>query len=356
MDIDLGDTPQEAGQESSTQKDDHWGTNSPEHQNSPDDEDMLILSAVGEESVGSTPENWQQRYDLYLQDSPITPKKRPESSKDHSPTTQDRIKSQLASMHRRAEYFFQRTATTNLPTEGEVQTSLDRRAKAEETVQWARLMNYDEILVDAQVFFNTLGVTTPSIDAATMAELVMGQYDLAKRRGDECWLRGARQSAILFFPINWVDSHLQRFTEGKPLVTRRHKPSATIPAMSAMPKDWRVTEGGQDLPTARFSVAASENVPEDPTSSRDKSRDSKTTNSPGDGNGIRGKPQQQGSSRLRHSQDGTQHRERRRTPTRRDSSPSQRSRRGQELSSSRSRPKNHRSPVRPPSSDILGIF
>ncbi|MEW8584827.1 MAG: hypothetical protein AB2531_03610, partial [Candidatus Thiodiazotropha sp.] len=113
MDIDLGDTPQEVGQESSTQKADHWDTNSPEHQNSPDDEDMLILSAVGEESVGSTPENWQQRYDLYLQDSPITPKKRPESSKDPSPTTQDRINSQLASMHRRAEYFFRQTATTN---------------------------------------------------------------------------------------------------------------------------------------------------------------------------------------------------------------------------------------------------
>ena len=120
-------------------------------------------------------------------------------------------------MQQKAEDFFKKHATSNLAPD---QTGMDRKPAAEAKNQWARLMNFEEVLVGADKLFRELGATTPSIDAATMAELVMGQYELAKRKNDEGWLREARHWAINFFPFGWVDSHLHSWKKGKQLITR----------------------------------------------------------------------------------------------------------------------------------------
>ena len=60
-------------------------------------------------------------------------------------------------------------------------------------------MNFDEVLLRPDQLFNTLGSTTPSIDSATMEELVLGQYELAMKQRAKSWLRNARQWATMFF-------------------------------------------------------------------------------------------------------------------------------------------------------------
>ena len=45
--------------------------------------------------------------------------------------------------------------------------------------------NFDSVLLQPDYLFHILGATTPSIEATTMAELVMGQYELAKERSEE---------------------------------------------------------------------------------------------------------------------------------------------------------------------------
>ena len=85
----------------------------------------------------------------------------------------------------------------------------------------------------------------------------MGQYELAKERSEEIWLREARQWATMFFPTSWIDSHLTSFIEGKRLRLRRSRASAAETSTSTMVKDRRVAVEGQDLPCVRSDAADS---------------------------------------------------------------------------------------------------
>ena len=106
----------------------------------------------------------------------------------------------LLHIQQKADDFFKRNRIKNIagvPTET---TGKDRKPAADTKIEWAWVMNFEEVLVDAIRFFRELGATTPSIDANTMVELIMGQYVIAKRKDDEHWLREARHWAITFFP------------------------------------------------------------------------------------------------------------------------------------------------------------
>ena len=117
-------------------------------------------------------------------------------------------------------------------------------------------MNFDEVLLHPDQLFNTLGSTTPSIDSATMEELVLGQYELAMKQRAKSWLRNARQWATMFFPLVWIDRHLQSFIQGKEL---RFKIPSQAPEISttSIARDRRVTIEGQDLPCLRSDAANS---------------------------------------------------------------------------------------------------
>ena len=220
-----------------------------------DMEEMMILSKVGEESGSCTPEDWQKHYAAYLEDSPIRPQgKRIAGEQNPSPKQQDKVDQHLEKMKVRAEYFFKKTATSNISTEAEERLARDRRAKVEEIIQWARVQTWEGELIDARLLFNKLGTTNPSLDSSVFAELVMDQYNIARHQGKDSWLWEARQMAIMFFPTNWVDSHLKRWTKGRPLVTRRHEPSL-IPSTTSMAKDRRVTIDKQSLPCVRSNAA-----------------------------------------------------------------------------------------------------
>ena len=222
----------------------------------------MLLSTVGE-SGESTPEDWQTSYQKYLEDFPISQgiptsgrgssSKQPETK---SPKKKDKVDQHLQAMQRKAEHmvairrkaddFFRRNRS--LLEKPPLQSSGDQKPAAEGIIQWVRLMNFDSVLLQPDYLFHILGATTPSIEATTMAELVMGQYELAKERSEEIWLREARQWATMFFPTNWIDSHLTSFIEGKRLRLRRSRASAAETSTSTLVKDRRVVVEGQDLP------------------------------------------------------------------------------------------------------------
>ena len=102
-------------------------------------------------------------------------------------------------MKQKAEYFFKRTTTTNLPTEREEAAIRDQKARRDEVVHWERCMNAEGSLVEAKVLFEKFGATSPIVDASTFEELVMCQYKIAKAKGQESWLFDARRSSIRFF-------------------------------------------------------------------------------------------------------------------------------------------------------------
>ena len=85
------------------------------------------------------------------------------------------------------EYFFKRTATSNILTEADEQLARDKK-KVEETMQWDRLQTWVGNLINARVLFNKLGTTNPSMDSSVFAELVMDQYNLAKKQRKDSWL------------------------------------------------------------------------------------------------------------------------------------------------------------------------
>lgn len=228
--------------------------------------DRVLLTAG--ESGESTPEDWQELYKKYLEDSPIghgTPTGRRGSSRKQPDSSQkrDRVDQQLVLMKKQADNMvatrrkaedFLRKHTSERPSPT---ISGDQKPPAEDIIQWVRLMNFDGHLIHPSYLFQVLGATTPSIDATTMAELVMGQYELAKQRHEEQWLRGARQWATMFFPINWIDSHLKSFREGTHLQVRRAQPTPSAGSIATMAKDRRVTVEGQDLPCIRSDAADS---------------------------------------------------------------------------------------------------
>ncbi|MEW8548178.1 MAG: hypothetical protein AB2693_32140 [Candidatus Thiodiazotropha sp.] len=101
------------------------------------------------------------------------------------PKKQDRVDQQLDEMQKNAEklvatrrmvkdFFRKTTAAVDISSP---QVSGHKKPPAEDVIQWVRLMNFDEHLIHPSYMFQLLGATAPSIDATTMAELVMGQYE-----------------------------------------------------------------------------------------------------------------------------------------------------------------------------------
>ena len=205
-----------------------------------------------------TPENWPEIYSQYLEDSP---------SSRHSGTTlhQSPVRNskkeletdrKLETMRRHADNFFNRTRVTNRPPSPETEVARRQRIRAETVVQEVRLRNFDDVLMDPRELFNQIGIVQ---DRDILAELVMGQYDLAKKNNNCSWLYEARRMAVLCLPENWVDTHLCRWNPGKPLISGRRKikpPTSTVQSTSGMAKDRRVVVEGQDLPCLRTDAAS----------------------------------------------------------------------------------------------------
>ena len=158
-------------------------------------------------------------------------------------------------MRRLADNFFNRTWVTNRPPSPETEVARRQRIRAETVVQEVRLRNFDDVLVDPRQLFNQIGIVQ---DRDILAELVMGQYDLAKKNNNCSWLYEARRMAILCLPENWVDTHLCRWNPGKPLISgrRKTKPTSTIQSTPGMAKDRLVVVEGQDLPCLRTDAAS----------------------------------------------------------------------------------------------------
>ena len=160
------------------------------------------------DSRGNTLDNRDSVYGKYHQDSPIrggTPKSHYGNIWD-SPKLADKQKrasEQFEAVERRAERFFRQNAT---PV-----STIDQKPSSEGIIAWDRVMNFDEVLLHPDQLFNTLGSTTLSIDSATMEKSVLGQFELARKQRAEAWLRNTRQWATMFFPLGWIDRHLQNF-------------------------------------------------------------------------------------------------------------------------------------------------
>ena len=119
-----------------------------------------------------------------------------------SPRRQARIDQNIEFMRKKAKDFFKKHATTNMPDTPSQTSRLDTRAPVSDAVQWAQLMNFDDILVNVDTFFHRLCSTFPSIDGETMRELILGQYEIARSQNSEKWLWEARKWAEAFFPSN----------------------------------------------------------------------------------------------------------------------------------------------------------
>ena len=158
-------------------------------------------------------------------------------------------------MRRNAENFFNLTRVTNRPPSPETEMARCQRMRAETVVQEVCLRNFDEVLMDQRELFNQIGIVQ---DRDILAELVMGQYDLAKRNNNCSWLYEVRRMAVLCLPENWVGTHLCRSKPGKPLISgcRKTNPTSTIQFTPGMAKDRRVVVEGQDLPCLRTDAAS----------------------------------------------------------------------------------------------------
>ena len=131
----------------------------------------------------------------------------------------------------------------------------DNKPRPEGIIQWMRVQIFEEVLLAADYLFHVLGSTTPSLDAPTMEELVLGQYQLARDRGLEEWVRSARQWATTFFPLNWIDSHLLSTLPGKRLRLKPREQNVDDSPRPTMVQDRRVTVEGQNLPCVRSNLA-----------------------------------------------------------------------------------------------------
>ena len=182
---------------------------------SPPEELLLCYSP----SETDTPDNWENGYQQYLdspnqQGSPGTstyfpveankPNENPSPSETAavSPGRQARRDQNIEFMRKKAKDFFKKQATTNMPDTPSQTSRLDTREPVSDAVQWARLMNFDDILVNVDTLFHRPGSTFPSIDGETMRELILGQYEIARSQNSEKWLREARKWAEAFFPSN----------------------------------------------------------------------------------------------------------------------------------------------------------
>ena len=96
-------------------------------------------------------------------------------------------------MRRNADNFFNPTQVTNRPPSPETEVARRQRIRAETVVQGVHLRNFDDVLMDPRELFNQIGIVQ---DRDILAELVMGQYDLAKRNNNCSWLYQARRMAF----------------------------------------------------------------------------------------------------------------------------------------------------------------
>ena len=201
------DTGQQPGQDPSQ------STGSMETGQQPED-DLIRNHPFTLEGEPRTPENWPEINSQYLDDSPYS---RHSGTTLHQSPVRDSKKEQetdgrLETMRRNADNFFNRTQVTNRPPSPETEVARRQRIRAETVVQEVRLCNFDEVLMDPRELFNKIGIVQ---DRDRLAELTMGQYDLAKRNNNCSWLYEARRMAVLCLPENWVDTLLCRWNPGE---------------------------------------------------------------------------------------------------------------------------------------------
>ena len=191
-------------------------------------EDLIWNHPFTFEGEPRTPENWPEIYSQYLDDSPSS---RHSGTTLHQSPVRNSKKEQetyrkLETMRRHADNFFNRTRVTNNPPSPETEVARFQRIRAETVVQEVRLCNFDDVLMDPRELFNQIGIVQ---DRDILAELVMGQYDLAKKNNNCSWLYEARRMAVLCLPENWVDTNLCRWNPGKPLISGRRKTNQLQP-------------------------------------------------------------------------------------------------------------------------------
>ena len=223
------DTGQQAGQDHSQ------STGSMETGQQP--EDLIWNHPFTLEGEPRTPENWPEIYSQYLEDFP---------SSRHSGTTlhqfpvrnskkEQETDRKLETMRRHADNFFNRTRVTNRPPSPETKVARRQRIRAETIVQEVRLRNFDDVLMDPRELFNQIGIVQ---DRDILAELVMGQYDLAKKNNNCSWLYEARRMAVLCLPENWVDTHLCSWNRKNPSSLDAERPSRQLQPYSPH-QEWR---------------------------------------------------------------------------------------------------------------------
>ena len=142
------------------------------------------------------PENGPEIYSQYLEDSLYS---RSSGTTLHQSPVRNSKKEQETdrkreTIRRHADNFFNRTRVTNRPPSPETDSEVARRQRirTETVVQEVRLRNFDDVLMDPRELFNQIGIVQ---DRDILAELVMGQYDLAKRNNNCSWLYEARRMA-----------------------------------------------------------------------------------------------------------------------------------------------------------------
>ena len=143
------------------------------------EDDMIQNHPFTLEGEPRTPENWPEVYSQYLEDSPYS---RHSGTTFHQSPVRNSKKEQetdrrLETMRRHADNFFNQTRVTNRPPSPETGVIRCQRIRAETVVQEVRLRNFDVVLMDPWELFNQIGIVK---DRDILAELVMGQYDLAK--------------------------------------------------------------------------------------------------------------------------------------------------------------------------------
>ena len=248
QDLSLSTGSQDTGQQ--PDQDPSQSTGSIETRQQP--KDLIRNHPFTLEGQPRTPENWQEIYSQYLDD---TPSSRHSGTTFHQSPVRNSKKEQetnrrLETMRRHADNFFNWTRVTNRPPSPETEVARRQRIRGETDVQEVRLRNFDDVLMDPRELFNQIGIVQ---DRDILAELVMCQYDIAKRNNNCSWLYEARRMAVLCLPGNWVDTHLCRWNPGKPLISgrRKTKSTSTLQSTLGMAKDRRVVMEGQDLPCLR---------------------------------------------------------------------------------------------------------
>ena len=84
----------------------------------------------------------------------------------------ERVAANQEHIQRKTDVFFQ-THAAPMRWEGFQVT------KADKFIQWVKVLSYDGHLLTPKYLFRVVGTFCPSIDAETLTELVLGQYEVA---------------------------------------------------------------------------------------------------------------------------------------------------------------------------------